>query len=97
MIRKGARAAEFEVSLQWLKEAGLIHKIYNVSIPKFPLKGYSQFEYFKIYLVDVGLLGAQSNLPANVILHGHHLFEEFRGSFVEKDCCSEVKKNHDVF
>ncbi len=83
VIRKGARAAEFEVSLQWLKEAGLIHKVYNISTAKFPLKAYTQFEFFKIYLLDVGLLGAQSNLPANILLHGHQLFEEFRGSLVE--------------
>ncbi len=83
VIRKGARAVEFEVALQWLKEAGLIHKVHTISAPKFPLDGYSQFEYFKIYLVDVGLLGARSNLPANILLHGNELFQEFRGALVE--------------
>jgi predicted AAA+ superfamily ATPase len=83
IIRKGARAADFEVAIQWLKEAGLIHKVYHITAPKFPLDGYQQFDYFKIYLVDVGLLGAKSNLPANVLLHGNQLFQEFRGSLME--------------
>ena len=83
IIRKGARAADFEVSLQWLKKAGLIHKAHQVSTPKFPLDGYSQFDFFKAYLVDVGLLGAKSHLPANIILYGNQLFQEFRGALVE--------------
>lgn len=83
VLRKGARAKEFETAIQWLKEAGLVHKIFNVSAPKIPLKAYANFEFFKLYLVDVGLLGAMANLSAKTLLQGKQLFQEFRGSYIE--------------
>jgi len=63
-IRMGARAKDFEVALQWLIETGLIHKTSLISSPKIPLMAYANFNAFKIYLVDVGLLGAMTNLSA---------------------------------
>lgn len=83
VLRKGARAKEFEIAIQWLKEAGLIHKIQNISTPKIPLKAYANFDFFKLYLVDVGLLGAMTNLSAKTLLQGNQLFQEFRGSYLE--------------
>lgn len=82
-LREGARAKEFEVALQWLLEAGLIYKVSHVGVPKIPLTAYADFNTFKIYLVDVGLLGAMSDLSAKTILHGNELFEEFRGAIAE--------------
>lgn len=93
-IRKGARAKEFEKAIQWLKEAGLIHKVYNISTPKLPLDAYATFDFFKIYLVDVGLLGAMSNLPANAIIHGDQLFQEFRGAITENYIAQELARHH---
>jgi len=83
VLRTGARARDFETAIQWLLEAGLIAKVYNIETPKMPLEAYKNFEIFKIYLVDVGLLGAKTLLPANVIVHGNEVFEEFKGSYVE--------------
>ncbi|MGD9153042.1 MAG: DUF4143 domain-containing protein [Gammaproteobacteria bacterium] len=94
VIRKGARAKEFEVALQWLDEAGLIHKVYNISAPKIPLKAYANFEFFKVYLVDVGLLGAMTNLSAKIVLQGNKFFQEFRGSFVENYVAQELARCH---
>lgn len=93
-IRKGARAKEFEIAIQWLKEAGLINKTYNISAPKVPLKGYVNFGIFKLYLVDVGLLAAMSEIPPNIILQGDKFFQEFRGSFVENFAAQELAHNH---
>jgi predicted AAA+ superfamily ATPase len=83
VIRKGARAQEFEVAIQWLAEAGLIYKIYNTSTPKIPLNAYIDHNIFKIYLVDVGLLGAMADLSAKAIIHGDAIFQEFQGSLTE--------------
>ena len=83
VIRKGARAKEFETAIQWLYEAGLILKAYNISAPRFPIDAYANFNYFKLYFLDVGLLGATSKLPANIILYGHNLFQEYKGSLTE--------------
>ncbi len=83
VIRKGARAKEFEIAIQWLFEAGLIYKTFSISAPKIPLKAYMHFDIFKIYLLDVGLLGAMTNLSATAVIHGDELFQEFRGSIAE--------------
>jgi predicted AAA+ superfamily ATPase len=83
IIRQGARAKDFEMALQWLVEAGLLHKVCYISAPKLPLSAYREFNFFKLYLVDVGLLGAMSQLSPAVVIHGNELFQEFRGALVE--------------
>lgn len=94
VIRKGSRAKNFEVAVQWLLEAGLIHKVYNITTPKLPLDAYAKFDFFKIYLVDVGLLGAMTDLSPKTIIHGNQLFQEFRGSFVENYVAQTLRANH---
>lgn len=93
LIRTGARAKEFEAALQWLMEAGLIHKAYNITLPKIPLDAYAQFDFFKIYLVDVGLLGAMTDLSPKPILYGDQLFQEFRGALVENYVAQEIARH----
>ncbi len=89
-IREGARAKEFEVALQWLFEAGLIHRVPLISVPKIPLSAYADMNIFKIYLVDVGLLGAMSHLSAKTLLHENELFQEFRGALTENYIAQEL-------
>ena len=60
-----------------------IYKVFNVSTPKIPLKAYMHFDIFKLYMLDVGLLGAMTNLSATAVIHGNELFQEFRGSIAE--------------
>jgi len=92
VIRKGARAQEFEVAIQWLAEAGLIHKVYNITTPKLPLSAYVNHDIFKIYLVDVGLLGAMSGLSAKTIIYGDEIFQEFRGALIENYVAQELAR-----
>jgi predicted AAA+ superfamily ATPase len=89
-VREGGRAKEFEGALQWLIEAGLIYKVPLISTPKIPLSAYADINAFKIYLVDVGLLGAMSHLSAKTILHETELFEEFRGAIAENYVAQEL-------
>lgn len=91
-VRKGARAKDFEASIQWLLECGLIHKTYNVTTPKLPLDAYAEFDFFKIYVVDVGLLGAMTDLSPKVVIQGDQLFQEFRGSLVENYVAQELAR-----
>lgn len=98
VIRKGARAQEFEVAIQWLLEAGLIHKVYNTSVPKLPLSAYVEHNIFKIYLVDVGLLGAMANLSAKATIHGNEIFQEFQGAIIENYVAQElVRQEYELF
>lgn len=82
-IRKSARGREYEEAIQWLADAGLIHKSYLVASPKFPLSAYADRTIFKIFLADVGLLSAQSNLSPKTIIDGDILFTEFKGALTE--------------
>jgi hypothetical protein len=83
-IREGARAKDFELAIEWLKDCGLIKKVYNITKPAMPLKAYMEFTSFKIYLLDVGLLGALSELDAKTILTGNTIFTEFKGALTEQ-------------
>lgn len=89
-IREGSRAKEFEVALQWLVEAGLIYKVQLISTPKIPLSAYANMNAFKIYLVDVGLLGAMAHLSAKTLLQENELFQEFRGALTENYVAQEL-------
>lgn len=82
-IRKSARGRDYEEAIQWLTDAGLIHKSYLVPSPKFPLSTYADDNIFKIFLADVGLLGAQSHLAPQTLLEGDLLFTEFKGALTE--------------
>ena len=82
-IKEGARAREYENSLNWLNDANLIYKIYNVSKVDFPLKAYNDLSSFKIYMNDVGLLRKMANLDSRIVIEGDRLFEEFKGAFTE--------------
>ena len=82
-VRSGARAREFESALQWLFDASLIYKCSNVEVPKIPLKSYTNDHIFKIYMGDVGLLGALSQIEIKEILVGNKVFSEFTGAFIE--------------
>lgn len=90
-IRKSARSRDYEDAIQWLSDAGLIVKSHLVESPKFPRKAYSDNSIFKIFLIDVGLLGAQSSLSAQILLDGDHLFTEFKGALTENYVAQELR------
>lgn len=83
-IKEGARAKDFEVAIEWLQDCGLIKKVYNVSKPAMPLKAYIEFSAFKLFLLDVGILGALSDLDMKSILEGNSIFIEFKGALTEQ-------------
>ena len=93
-IRKSARGRDYEDAIQWLIDAGLIYKSYLVESPKFPLSTYAQTTIFKIFLSDVGLLGAQSSLSARTIIEGNLLFTEFKGALTENYIAQELIASH---
>lgn len=82
-IKDGARAREYEDALNWLNDANLVYKIYNVKKADIPLKSYNDLSCFKIYLNDVGLLRKMANLDSKIVIEGNKLFEEFKGSLTE--------------
>ncbi len=84
VLRKGARAKDFELAIEWLKDAGLIHKVTRLSKSAWPLEAYAMWDDFKIYLHDCGLLGAMAQLPPSIVLDDDRLFTEFKGVLAEQ-------------
>ena len=83
-IKKGARSKDFESAIEWLKDAGLIHIVNKVSKPAMPLKSYADRSAFKIYMNDVGLLGALSELDPESVILGNDIYTEFKGALTEQ-------------
>lgn len=82
-IKEGARAREYESALNWLNDADLVRKVYNVTKTDLPLVAYNDLSSFKIYMNDVGLLRNMANLDSRIVIEGDKLFEEFKGAFTE--------------
>ena len=89
-IKKGARLKDFEIAIEWLLDCGLITKVNRVNKPAVPLKVYIDFATFKLFLLDVGLLGAMSDLDAESILEGSDIFVEFKGALTEQFVLQEL-------
>ena len=91
-VRKGARAADFEMAIEWLIDAGLIYKVNRVTKPAMPLKFYEDLDAFKLFMLDIGLLGEMVEAPAKAILIGDDIFKEYKGAFTELYVHNELKQ-----
>ena len=83
VAKEGARAREYEGALNWLRDANIIYKVYNVTKPSMPLISYNDLSAFKIYVCDVGLLRRMTNLDSKIVAEDNKLFEEFKGALTE--------------
>lgn len=84
VIKKGARATEYELAIQWLIDAGIVHKVCRVKELQMPVKFYEDLGAFKLFLLDCGLLGCMVGAPASQMLVGDNVFTEFKGAFTEQ-------------
>ena len=89
VIKSGSRLKDYEDALQWLLDAGLIYRVEQITVPQIPLKNYTAGA-FKIYLLDVGLLSCMAELEPKILLEGHAIFKEFKGSLTENYVCGEL-------
>ena len=90
-VRKGGRAKDFEEAIQWLVDAGLVYKIHRTKSPQMPMKFYEDFDAFKLFLLDVGLLGALSGASAAQMIVNNDVFKEFKGAFTENYVLQQLK------
>ena len=96
LVKEGARAREYETALAWLIDCGLVYQINRVNDCKIPLAAYQDFNSFKLYLLDTGLLCAMAKIDSGSILEGNELLVEFKGSLTEQFVLSELKSNTDI-
>ncbi|HMR86504.1 MAG TPA: ATP-binding protein [Saprospiraceae bacterium] len=96
-LKSGARAKEFESAINWLINAGLLIKCMKISKPTIPLKAYADYNVFKLYLLDVGLLNAMANVDVEVLLNKNQILVEFKGAMTEQFVCQQLSIHHEVF
>lgn len=96
LVREGGRAKEYETAIMWLCDCGLIHKVSRVNAAGLPLKAYEDLKAFKMFLVDVGLLGCMTGLRQRTLLDGNELFTEFKGALTEQYVCQQLKTIQDL-
>lgn len=96
LIREGARAKDYETALMWLSDCGLVHKISRVNGVGIPLRAYEDLKAFKLFVVDIGLLGCMAGLRQRTLLDGDGLFTEFKGALTEQYVCQQLKTVEDL-
>lgn len=96
LIREGARAKDYETAMMWLSDCGLVYKVSRVNAAGIPLRAYEDLKAFKLFVVDVGLLGCMTGLRQRVLLDGNDLFSEFKGALTEQYVCQQLKTIEDL-
>ena len=95
-VKEGARARDFEAALSWLINSGLIYRVNKITKPDLPIMAYEDFSAFKLFILDVGLLGAMTHLEAETIIDGNRIFEEFKGAIAEQYVLQQFKTIKDL-
>ena len=95
-VKSGGRAKEFELAIMWLQDAGLIYKVNRVSNASLPLGGFEDISAFKLFMVDVGLLGAKSGLDAKTLIDGNEIFGQYKGALTEQYVLQQFKSIDDM-
>lgn len=95
-IKPSSRASEYENAINWLISSGLLYKVNRVNNSKIPLNGYIDYNAFKLYFLDVGLLSAKNNLDVRTIIDGNKIFTEYKGSLTEQYVLQEIKSNYNL-
>jgi len=96
-IKQGARAKDFENAINWLQDAGLVLKVTNVKKPTIPLSAYAEFDSFKLYLLDIGLLNAMGKIDAKILLEKNTILTEFKGASTEQYVCQQLIEKTDLY
>lgn len=96
LVREGARAKDYETAIMWLSDCGLVHKVSRVNTVGVPLRAYEDLKAFKLFVVDVGLLGCMAGLRQRTLLDGNDLFVEFKGALTEQYVCQQLKTLEDL-
>lgn len=96
LVREGARAKDYEAAIMWLCDCGLIYKVGRVNSGAIPLKAYEDLKAFKLFVLDVGLLGCMTGINQSVLLNGNELFVEFKGALTEQYVCQQFKTLPDI-
>lgn len=92
-LRKGARANDYEMAIEWLLDAGLVYKVPRCSKLALPLGVYEELSAFKLYMLDMGLLGAMVSTDPVQVLIENKMFSEYKGGITEQYVLQQMKSH----
>lgn len=95
-VKPGGRAKDFELAIEWLKQAGLLYKITRINNAILPLDGFEDTDAYKLFTLDVGLLGAQSGLDAKTLIDGNAIFSQYKGALTEQYVLQQLLCNENI-
>lgn len=95
VVKKGARAKDYELAIQWLLDAGLVYKVNRITTLAMPLKMHEELSAFKLFVLDCGLLGAMTLTPPAMLLLPS-TDNSGKGDFTENFVCSQMKSLSDL-
>jgi uncharacterized protein len=96
-IKKGARAKDFELAINWLVDAGLALKVNRIEKPTLPLNAYADYDAFKLFFLDIGLLCAVGNIDQKILLEKNNILTEFKGALTEQFVCQQLKIKTEIY
>ncbi|MBQ3834316.1 MAG: ATP-binding protein [Elusimicrobia bacterium] len=97
-VKTGGRAKDFELAIAWLRDSGLIHKVHRITKPELPLKFYEDFDAFKLFINDIGLLSSLCRVDSKILIENSKIFEEFNGALTEQYVLQQLKGiDKDIF
>lgn len=96
-IKKGSRAKDFEMAINWLVDAGLVLKVNRIEKPIMPINAYADIDAFKLFLLDIGLLNAMGNLDPKILLEKNAILSEYKGALTEQYVCQQLKIKTAIF
>ncbi len=96
-LKKGSRAKDFESAINWLVAAGLVLKVNRIEKPTLPLNAYVDYDAFKLFILDIGLLNAIGNLDQKIILEKNTILQEFKGALTEQFVCQQLKIKNELY
>lgn len=96
-IKKGLRAKDFEAAINWLVDAGLVLKIIRIKKPVIPLSAYLEYDSFKLFFLDIGLLNAMGDLDKKILLEKNAILQEYKGALTEQFVCQQLKIKNDLY
>jgi len=96
-IKKGARAKDFETAINWLVDAGLVLKINRIEKPTLPLSAHADYDSFKLFFIDIGLLNAIGNLDQKILLEKNKILTEYKGALTEQFVCQQLKIQTELY
>ena len=91
-LKEGARAQTYEDAMSWLFETRLVYKVTRTEEDKLPIASYADEKTFKLYMLDIGLFGAKSDLDVKVLFESsNELYGVFNGAMTEQFVMQELK------